>query len=357
MALFRTLFRTLVGSRTHPSKPARANRYVPRLEQLDERIVPSSSPSSGSNLDLSPLYSPPQSVTLQDFPITVQPPTAAVVSFFLAGKRPDAVARGFTHSQELSANQVTNAYRHFLGRTPGAQELAGWVNALQHGMSDEQLEAGFVSSPEYVQSHGGPGAEWVRGLYQDLLGRAGSQAEVNGWVQALRQKMSTAAVADSFAGGVERESDRVQADYQTVLHRAATPAEVQPWVDQMFQQGLSNEDVLANMVVSDEYIGEHGSQYGTTHPLSDLGASGIWYYADLRFGTGDQYLREHGGDSVDWVRGLYQDVLARQADLAGLNSWLRALDSSAMVTAEQGPVISPIPAPQGGASGLAIVPV
>jgi hypothetical protein len=102
---------------------------------------------------------------------------------------------------------------------------------MQNGLSDEQLEAGFIGSTEYISDHGGAGAGWVIGMYQNLLGRTPSAAEVAGWVQALADGWTTTEVAFGFTTSVEAESDRVAADYETYFGRAGTAPEIAGWVN------------------------------------------------------------------------------------------------------------------------------
>jgi hypothetical protein len=165
-------------------------------------------------------------------------------------------ASSLTHSAEYYSNFITHAYQTYLGRLPDQAGLKTWVQAMQNGLSDEHLEAGFIGSPEYIAKHGGAGAGWVTGMYQDLLGRTPSQDEVNEWVKALEQGVTTQQVAYGFAASAERETMRVQNDYQTYLGRSASPSEVKTWVN-AFLQGVSNEDVIAGFVGSDEYFGKH----------------------------------------------------------------------------------------------------
>jgi hypothetical protein len=201
------------------------------------------------------------------------------------------VASLFTHSEESYRNFVTGAYQRYLGRLPDAPGLAGWVQAMQHGLTDEQLEAMFIGSAEYIANHGGPGAGWVQGMYQDLLGRTPAQAEVDGWVRALNNGASTTAVALGFAASAERESQRVAADYQTYLGRDPSAGEVAWWVNG-FEHGLRNEDVAAGFLGSPEYFND-----------PDKGQ----------------------GDRAGWVWAAYQEVFHRLPSDAEINSWLTVL--------------------------------
>src|SRR5262249_23614089 len=82
------------------------------------------------------------------------------------------VAKRLTHSDEYFANIVViPAYQHYLGRFPEPTGLAGWVAELRAGLSDEQLAAGFIGSPEYFLHAGGTNRSWVTFMYHDILGR------------------------------------------------------------------------------------------------------------------------------------------------------------------------------------------
>ncbi|HEV3444612.1 MAG TPA: DUF4214 domain-containing protein, partial [Gemmataceae bacterium] len=178
----------------------------------------------------------------------------------VAGTAPSylpALAGTLTHSAEYYSGVVTAAYQRYLGRGPDAAGLAGWVMQMQQGLSDEHLEASFIGSAEYINSHGGAGAGWVKGMYHDLLGRTPSQAEIDGWLKALAAGESTTDIAFGFAASAEREGQRVTADYQQYLGRTPTPAEVQSWVNAFVTGSKTNEDVVAGFVGSVEYFKNH----------------------------------------------------------------------------------------------------
>ncbi len=204
-------------------------------------------------------------------------------------------ASAFTHSAEYYTNLVTATYQKYLHRAPDGPGLAGWVRGMQAGLTDEQLEAFFIGSAEYIASRGaGPGhwAPWVTSMYQDLLGRTPSPAEVQQWVNGLDLGISTTYVAHGFAASAERETLRVTADYLNYLGRAPTAAEVAQWVKAFEQGWITNEDVLAGFVGSAEYFQKHGA--------IDWG----------------------------WLRTAYQDILGRRPDDAGFGAWMRYLDSN-----------------------------
>src|SRR5262249_50065065 len=147
-----------------------------------------------------------------------------------------------------------------------------------------------IGSPEYIANHGGQGAGWIRGMYQDLLGRTPSQAEVDNWLLALAEGATPQQVAYGFAASPEREAIRVNNDYMTYLGRTASAAEVQGWVN-AFEHGYSNENVIAGFVGSPEYFQRYGSA------------------------------------ARAWLSQAYLDILHRQADDAAFASWLPLLSN------------------------------
>jgi predicted outer membrane repeat protein len=199
------------------------------------------------------------------------------------------VANALSASAEYFRNLVTGIYQRYLGRGPDPTGLAAWVTLLQGSLTDEQLEAGFIGSPEYIQNHGGTGENWVRGMYHDLLGRAPDAAGLNAWLTQLRQGVSPAAIALGFAASAEREGQRVAEDYQRYLGRAPAAAEVSLWVDLFVNQGARNEQVIGGFVGSPEYF------------------------------------QRHYGNARDWLFSAYQDILGRPPEAAGANTWLGSL--------------------------------
>jgi hypothetical protein len=187
-----------------------------------------------------------------------QPGVEALEDRQLLSATPAAIASALTHSPENYANFITGAYRQYLGRTPDTAGLTSWVNAMQGGLSDEQLEASFIGSAEYIRDHGGTGPAWVNGMYHDLLGRNADAAGLNHWVQALQAGAAPDLVAYGFAASAEREGQRIAADYLKYLGRRLDAAGQAYWVDQFVHHGASNEDVVAGFVSSPEYYNRAG---------------------------------------------------------------------------------------------------
>jgi hypothetical protein len=200
-----------------------------------------------------------------------------------------AIASAFTHDAEPLSIFVTKAYHLYLKRLPDAQGLAYWVDQLQHrGVTDEMLETNFISSPEYIQKHGGTGQAWVIGMYQDLLGRNPDSAGLSFWTNVLARGGSAFSVAYGFAASAEREGQRIAGDYQIYLGRPLDSAGQAFWVNQ-FLHGARNEDVVAGFVGSVEYY---------------------------------QNANKGQKNRTAWIDSAFQDIYARDPSAAELAKWL-----------------------------------
>jgi subtilase family serine protease len=201
-------------------------------------------------------------------------------------------AQQFVESAEYYRNFITAAYQKYLGRLPDATGLNSWLTQMQHGLTDEQLEAGFIGSGEYIADHGGTDKAWIIGMYQNLLGRTPADSEVSYWLNQLANGELPTQVAYGFAASVERESQRVLADYQQYLGRSTSTAEVDYWVNQFVNHQDTNEQVIEGFIRSNEYF------------------------------------QGHYNNAADWLFSVYQDVLGRAPDTAGYNFWLSVLEQS-----------------------------
>jgi hypothetical protein len=105
--------------------------------------------------------------------------------------------------------------------TPTAAQLSAAMTALANGTTEEGIIAGVLSSPQYYQNHGSTETGLIEGVYQDLIGRAPTQAEL----QAALNKYTNDApghlnFAQDMVGSVIYQDLLVSLDYQQLLLRA-----------------------------------------------------------------------------------------------------------------------------------------
>ena len=126
---------------------------------------------------------------------------------------------------------VTSLYRTILDREPDAGGLQNWVEWLRKGRSREWVITQFFSSREY-QSRRKNDREFVRDLYQAVLGREPDAGGWNNWVNSLQRGMSRQDCLNRFFQSAEYNNIRRLGPPGVTQ---ATGAEVdwnnRPWLD------------------------------------------------------------------------------------------------------------------------------
>ena len=175
------------------------------------------------------------------------------------------LAGGATHSDVATAVLVSNEYRQrllndfystFLHRPVLAAEVGFWLPAFGAGMTDEQIEAQITASPEYFAIAGGTNAGWINRMFNDVLGRSPSAAEMATFLTQLGSN-SRLNVGLAILNSGEAITRRVQQAFPRLLRRTATPVEQTTFIAALLG-GTTDEQFLAQLLASDEY-----SNFGT----------------------------------------------------------------------------------------------
>jgi hypothetical protein len=162
------------------------------------------------------------------------------------------VSAAMTNSSEYLTGLVAGYYTQFLKRSGSADEIAGWVHALQSGATDEQVLTSFVSSGEYFQRVGGTNQKWLDQVYLDLLGRSRDPNDL-GFLNALNAGAPRGQIAAAVLLSPEYRQRLIQSMYANYLGRPASSDEVNFWVGTL-AQGTRDETVRADILASTEYL-------------------------------------------------------------------------------------------------------
>jgi Ig-like domain CHU_C associated/Domain of unknown function (DUF4214) len=185
-----------------------------------------------------------------------RPAEAASVATFaglITGGTPRAtVALSVLTSTEYRQRLVTSFYATFLHRTPSAAELAFWLPAFAANLSDEQIEAQIVASPEYLSLAGGTNAAWINRMFSDVLGRTPSALEASNF-SALLSTFSRTTVGLVILNSSETANRHVQQYFTRFLRRSATGAEASSFAAALVG-GSTDEQVIAQILALDEYF-------------------------------------------------------------------------------------------------------
>jgi hypothetical protein len=191
------------------------------------------------------------------------------------------VALSVLASDEYRNRLMTGFYATFLHRTPSPAELSFWLPAFAANLSDEQIEAQIVASPEYFALSGGTNAGWINRIFNDVLGRAPSAAEITTYSGILGSSSRTTAGL-SILKSSEAVNRLVQQYYSAFLRRSATASEAGALVPAILS-GVSDEQVIAQILAGDEYF-----NFGTLLVIDPISATTrFWVRASNTCGPTD----------------------------------------------------------------------
>ncbi|HEY8718574.1 S8 family serine peptidase [Pengzhenrongella sp.] len=164
-----------------------------------------------------------------------------------------AVANSITSSTEYRGRLVREAYDHYLGRAPEPGAVASWTDGMRRGMTIQNVSGALLASAEHYAGSGATNRDWVRGLFQDVLGRTPGNAEVEYWVARLgAPDGSRYRVALAFLSSTEHLGTVLDGYYRNLLDRGVDPGGRLAWVSRV-QAGARLEAVIGRLVASDEY--------------------------------------------------------------------------------------------------------
>lgn len=204
--------------------------------------------------------------------------SVAVDAGTLAAKLGVPAITGISVSQRNGLGADGGRVRQVVVETTGGQfTFTGSQFRSRVGLKSDWFSFNVRS---YAQS-----ASFTRGLYNDLLGRAGAPSDVDAWAGSVAGGTSPASVGRAFITSTERLRATVGQVYSGALHRAPDANGYRTWVAYL-QSGATYNDLNAAV-------------YGSAESLQVLG----------------------GGDLRVWTDGLYQQLLGRGAGGSERQHW------------------------------------
>ena len=207
------------------------------------------------------------------------------------------------------AGQVYRLYEATLNRAPDQEGLTNWVNDLTSGASLQSVVNGFVGSSEFQADYGSlDNTGFVTLLYQNVLHRAPDTAGLNNWVNALNSGQDTR--AQVVLGFSESQED---------INNLAAPVQQGLWV--------GNADAAEVFRLYDTTLGRLPDLSGLTNWTNMLeGGTSLQTVAN-GFVASAEFQANYGAlNNTQFVTLLYQNVLHRAPDTAGLNNWVTDLN-------------------------------
>jgi hypothetical protein len=163
------------------------------------------------------------------------------------------VVAAITSSGEYQTDEVEQLYKHYLDRDVDPTGLSNALAALAAGETLEQVAAGIIGSPEFVNLHGRDTTVALNALYELALGRAIDSTGLSNASAALAVGMSLSDVALGVLTSDEYRSDLVNSYYLLFLDRSADAVGLANAVSAL-DHGASDAQIVAGLVTSDEYF-------------------------------------------------------------------------------------------------------
>lgn len=111
-----------------------------------------------------------------------------------------SITAALVFAQNTIEGQVANLYHTAFGRAADAGGLDYWFDAAKGGATLKQIATSFANSTEFSAKYGNStNTEFVQSLYQNTFNRAGEDAGVAFWLDALANGQTKADLIKSFA--------------------------------------------------------------------------------------------------------------------------------------------------------------
>jgi hypothetical protein len=170
------------------------------------------------------------------------------------GVAPAVVIQQLWCSPEHRQLEIGQDYQQIFHRPADAAGLGWWQRGFAGGMNEAQVQEAMLASPEYSQNHP-TDAQFVTGVYGDMLKRLPGAAEGIVWVNRLSSgSLTRADMTGFFVLSGEAERGVVDALYESFLSRAADAGAIN------FGESLLAGDqggllsLVQNVLTSAEYL-------------------------------------------------------------------------------------------------------
>jgi len=178
---------------------------------------------------------------------------ASMLDFLDSGGSHAQVAQTVLNSAEYRTKLAQSLFQQFLGRAATQTEVNFFSSALQQGVTVEQLIAVIVGSDEYYQNRGGgTNNGFLEQLYNDLLGRPIDEGSLASFTDLLNRGGSRQQVALFILGSSEYRYNQIHSFFKTFLERQASDSEINFFLA-LWQQGARREQFIAQIIGSQEY--------------------------------------------------------------------------------------------------------
>jgi hypothetical protein len=209
----------------------------------------------------------------------------------------ETTSKAIVQSSEARANQIEGWYTAYLNRPAGAGGVNAWMPYLSgQATTYARVESLILGSVEAINLAGGTNAGWVSYMYQRVLGHAATASDISAWSAVINNgSYQRTDVAYLFLYSQERTEKRIRDWYAAYSpgNSTAAPAPSLYAAAWDLRRQFHEETILLRL-------------YGNGRNA----------------GSSDYLAMNYEGA---WLKGMYRDVLKREASQADLIAWLQYL--------------------------------
>ncbi|WP_299030415.1 Calx-beta domain-containing protein [uncultured Sulfitobacter sp.] len=215
-----------------------------------------------------------------------------------------------TAADGIEGGQVFRIYRATLDRAPDTGGFEGWVDNLASGAGTIlDVVSGFVASREFQNVYGSlDDSGFVSLLYNNVLNRDADAGGLAGWLGQLENGTSREQVVIGFSESAEFKS--------------VTATEANAYSTALFERGQASylDDVFRLYRAT---LDRDPDQGGLESWSTQLENGQEYTSIAAGFTNSTEFRNTYGAlDDTNFVTLLYQNVLDRAPDTAGLDAWL-----------------------------------
>lgn len=155
---------------------------------------------------------------------------------------------------EYRSEQLRYVYKQTFGTEIESGELTLQLLSWKGSLDIEHIWANYLASPTFFAAHGGANADVIQAMFNVVLRRTASNAEIGVWVANLAGT-TLADLAHQLINSEEAVETRVTGWYRDFLHRAPLAPQLDSWTRQIVG-GQSSEQMRASLLIGGEYLNQ-----------------------------------------------------------------------------------------------------
>jgi hypothetical protein len=168
------------------------------------------------------------------------------------GTSRSSIVRNIWESKEHRGREIDADYELLFHHHVNSTQLNQWLQVFTNGGNENDVLRGILTSADYAAAYP-KNTDYVVSVYNALLGRNPTGAELASEMQALLTTTDRAGIAQDVLTSAEYLGDVVQADYTAFLNHRTDATTQQDDVTGLQNGSQTFKSIAAGILASDEY--------------------------------------------------------------------------------------------------------